>query len=79
MWGAIMIPPPAVASIHRWWRSMGEEQYPQAQRLLICADRGGRNGYRLRLWKYELQSWVDEANLEVLVCHLPPGTSKWNN
>lgn len=68
----------AVASIHRWWRSMGKEQYPQAQRLLICADSGGSNGYRLRLWKYELQSFVDEAGLDVLVCHLPPGTSKWN-
>jgi transposase len=68
----------ALASIRRWWQSMGKEQYPQAQRLLICADSGGSNGYRLRLWKYELQSFVDEAGLEVLVCHLPPGTSKWN-
>ena len=68
----------AVASIHRWWRCMGQEQYPQGQRLLICADSGGSNGYRVRLWKYELQSFVDEAHLEVLVCHLPPGASKWN-
>jgi hypothetical protein len=68
----------AVASIHRWWRSMGKEQYPQAQRLLICADSGGSNGYRIRLWKYELQSFVDGAGLDLLVCHLPPGTSKWN-
>ncbi len=68
----------AVGSIHRWWRSMGKEEYPQARRLLICADSGGSNGYRLRLWKYELQSFADKAGLEVLVCHLPPGTSKWN-
>jgi hypothetical protein len=68
----------AVASIQRWWRCMGQEQYPQTQRLLICADSGGSNGYRVRLWKYELQSLVDEADLEVLVCHLPPGASKWN-
>jgi Rhodopirellula transposase DDE domain len=68
----------AVGSIRRWWRSMGKEQYPQARRLLICADSGGSDGYRLRLWKYELQSLVEEANLEVVVCHLPPGTSKWN-
>ena len=68
----------AVTSIQRWWRSMGQEQYPQAQRVLICADSGGSNGYRVRLWKYELQSFVDEADLEVLVCHLPPGASKWN-
>lgn len=68
----------AVGSIRRWWRSMGQQQYPQAQRLLICADSGGSNGYRIRLWKYELQAFVEETNLEVVVCHLPPGTSKWN-
>lgn len=68
----------AVASIRRWWQSMGQEQYPRARRLLICADSGGSNGYRLRLWKYELQSFVDEAPLQAVVCHLPPGTSKWN-
>ena len=68
----------AVGSIRRWWRSMGKADYPQARHLLICADSGGSNGYRLRLWKYELQSFVEEANLEVVVCHLPPGTSKWN-
>jgi len=68
----------AVGSIRRWWRSMGKEQYPRARRLLICADSGGSNGYRLRLWKYELQAFVEEAHLEVGVCHLPPGTSKWN-
>src|SRR5207253_5530576 len=68
----------AVASIRRWWQSMGQEQYPRSQRLLICADSGGSNGYRSRLWKYELQTFVDEAPFEALVCHLPPGTSKWN-
>jgi transposase len=68
----------AVASIRRWWQSMGQEQYPQAQRLLICADSGGSNGYRLRLWKFKLQKFVDESALQSVVCHLPPGTSKWN-
>jgi len=68
----------AVASIRRWWRCMGGEVYPKAHHLLICADSGGSNGYRIRLWKYELQSLVDETGLWVTVCHLPPGTSKWN-
>jgi transposase len=68
----------AVASIRRWWSAMGRRAYPEADRLLICADSGGSNGYRIRLWKYELQSWVDETGLWVSVCHLPPGTSKWN-
>jgi transposase len=68
----------AVESIRRWWRTMGEALYPAATRLLITADGGGSNGYRVRLWKLELQKLADETGLEVAVCHLPPGTSKWN-
>ena len=68
----------AVESIRRWWSGMGSEMYPDAERLLICADGGGSNGYRVRLWKVELQRFADEVGLEVTVCHFPPGTSKWN-
>jgi transposase len=68
----------AVESIRRWWWSMGRALYPHATRLLITADAGGSNGYRLRLWKIELQKLADETRLEIAVCHFPPGTSKWN-
>ena len=68
----------AVESIRRWWTSMGQAVYPAATRLLITADGGGSNGSRVRLWKLELQRLADETGLEVAVCHLPPGTSKWN-
>ena len=68
----------AVESIRRWWWSMGYPVYPTATRLLITADAGGSNGYRLRLWKLELQKLADETQLEIAVCHFPPGTSKWN-
>src|SRR5208283_3467042 len=68
----------AVESIRRWWREMGHPLYPQAKRVLICADSGGSNGYRIRLWKLELQRWANETELDVTVCHYPPGTSKWN-
>jgi Rhodopirellula transposase DDE domain len=68
----------AVESIRRWWQAMGSELYPEAAEVLICADSGGSNGYRLRLWKVELQRWADETGLDVTVCHYPPGTSKWN-
>ena len=68
----------AVASIRGWWRHEGRRLYPQARQLLITADGGGSNGYRLRLWKLELQKLADQTGLSVLVCHFPPGTSKWN-
>lgn len=68
----------AVASIRGWWRAEGRRLYPQAARLLITADGGGSNGYRLRLWKWELQRLADETGLKIAVCHFPPGTSKWN-
>jgi transposase len=68
----------AVASLRRWWQAVGMDAYPGAERLLICADGGGSNGYRVRLWKVELQQFADATGLAVTVCHLPPGTSKWN-
>jgi hypothetical protein len=68
----------AVASIRGWWRAEGRGLYPKAKRLLITADGGGSNGYRLRLWKYELQRFADDLQLPITVCHFPPGTSKWN-
>ena len=68
----------AVESIRRWWATMGAPLYPAAKRLLVTADAGGSNGYRLRLWKLELQKLADETGLEIAVCHFPPGTSKWN-
>ena len=68
----------AVESIRRWWYSMGQSAYPGARQLLITADSGGSNGSRVRLWKVELQKLADETGTEIQVCHLPPGTSKWN-
>lgn len=68
----------AVQSIRSWWREMGAPTYPGARRLLITADCGGSNGNRLRLWRRELQKLADELRLTVQVCHVPPGTSKWN-
>lgn len=68
----------AVASIRGWWRAEGRHLYPRARSLLITADGGGSNGYRLRLWKVKLQAFADEAGITLRVCHFPPGTSKWN-
>jgi hypothetical protein len=68
----------SVASIRRWWREIGSPRYPGAKQMLINADCGGSNGARLRLWKRELQVLADELGIEITVCHVPPGTSKWN-
>lgn len=68
----------AVESIYSWWRQMGRRVYPDANELLITADGGGSNGSRARLWKVALQRMADTTGLKISVCHLPPGTSKWN-
>mgnify|MGYP003444131084 FL=1 len=68
----------AVSTIGRWWDSVGSSAYPNAKRLLITADAGGSNGYRVRLWKRELATLAERTGLAITVCHFPPGTSKWN-
>jgi Rhodopirellula transposase DDE domain len=68
----------AVESIRRWWNGLGKASYPNAEKLMITADCGGSNGYRVRLFKKELQKFANESGLKIFVCHFPPGTSKWN-
>lgn len=68
----------AVQTLRQWWDTVGRTRYPDASRLLICADGGGSNGYRIRAWKIELAKLAAQTGLEITVCHFPPGTSKWN-
>ncbi len=68
----------AVRSIQCWWEEIGERMYPNAEEILIMADGGGSNGWRNRLWKKSLQEWADQEGISIMVCHFPPGTSKWN-
>ena len=68
----------AVESIRYWWKKMGKRRYPKSKVLLICADSGGSNGYRSHLWKSELQNFSNQERFKIMVCHFPPGTSKWN-
>jgi len=68
----------AVESLRRWWTQVGQPRYPNRRRLMITADAGGSNGYRVRLWKRELAALADQTGLAITVCHFPPGTSKWN-
>jgi hypothetical protein len=68
----------AVESIRQWWNKIGNKNYPDAKELLICADGGGSNASRSRLWKFYLQKFANKTGLKITVCHFPPGTSKWN-
>jgi Rhodopirellula transposase DDE domain len=68
----------AVNTIRSWWRKMGKKDYSKATKLMITADCGGSNGSRVKLWKWELQKLANELDIEIHVCHFPPGTSKWN-
>ena len=68
----------AVEAIRRWWYAMGRDRFPAAARLLVTADAGGSNGYRVRAWKFHLAALAAETGLDITVCHYPPGTSKWN-
>jgi hypothetical protein len=70
--------PFAVNAVRTWWQRVGSVRYPRARRLLLTADGGGSNGYRLRAWKVELAALAAETGLDITVCHFPPGTSKWN-
>ena len=68
----------AVASIRRWWETLGRVRFPNATKLMITADSGGSNGYRVRAWKFHLAKLAKDTGLQITVCHYPPGTSKWN-
>ena len=68
----------AVQTVRKWWSLIGKKSYPKAKELLITADSGGSNGYRVRLWKAELQILSDELGIKITILHFPPGTSKWN-
>jgi len=68
----------AVESIRQWWKNIGKRNYKNAKELLICADSGGSNANRSKLWKFYLQKFAIKTKLKITVCHFPPGTSKWN-
>ena len=68
----------AVESISRWWESVGKHTFPNSKKIYITCDSGGSNGYRVRMWKYQLQQFANRTGIEIEVSHFPRGTSKWN-
>jgi transposase len=69
----------AVDCICEWWEEYGRDLYLNQSELLILCDSGGSNGYRRRMWKWDLQTKLaDRLGLVVHVCHYPSGASKYN-
>ncbi len=69
----------AVDAIVWWWKTEDRSPFPDESQLLILCDAGGSNGYRLRLWKKQLQEQLaDRLGIEIMICHYPTGASKWN-
>jgi hypothetical protein len=68
----------AVESISRWWESVGKHTFPNSRKIYITCDSGVSNGYRVRMWKYQLQQFANRTGLEIEVSHFPRGASKWN-
>jgi DDE family transposase len=68
----------ACDALHRWWCRLGRRRYEGAARLLVLADSGGSNGYRLPLFRYGLCGLARRLDLSIRVAHLPPYCSKYN-
>jgi transposase len=68
----------AVESIRGWYKKIGMNLYKDSKKLIIFSDSGGSNGYRVKLWKVCLQKLSNEINKQIVICHFPSGTSKWN-
>lgn len=68
----------AVEAIETWWLEKGNKKFCD-NKILILVDGGGSNGHRCHMWKIKIQEILcNKHNLEITVCHYPPGASKWN-
>ncbi len=65
-------------AIRRWWHRLGKWQYPADAPLLLLADCGGSNGYRVLLFREHLQHLATQLGKVIRVCHIPPYCSKYN-
>ena len=68
----------AVDAVRRWWHRLGKWWYPADAPLLLLADCGGSNGYRVPLYREQLQCLANRLGKTIRVCHLPPYCSKYN-
>lgn len=68
----------ACDAIRRWWYRLGRWQFDPASPLLLLADCGGSNGYRVPLFRERLFELSRKLGRTIRVCHLPPYCSKYN-
>lgn len=68
----------ACDAIRRWWYRLGKWRYDATSPILLLADCGGSNGYRVPLFRQELHALSQLLGRTFRVCHLPPYCSKYN-
>lgn len=68
----------AVDAIRRWWVRLGKWRYDPTLPILLLADCGGSNGYRVPLFRQQLYQLSQHLGRTFRVCHLPPYCSKYN-
>lgn len=68
----------ACAAIRRWWYRLGQRRYDATSPILLLADCGGSNGYRVPLFRAQLHRLSQLLDRTFRVCHLPPYCSKYN-
>ena len=68
----------AVDGIQGWWERLGQDRYPDTNRLLILADCGDSNGYRLPRFRERLSELAKKIGVNIRMAHLPAYCSKYN-
>ena len=68
----------ACDAIRRWWYRLGKWRYDARSPILLLADCGGSNGYRVPLFRQQLHRLSQKLDRTFRVCHLPPYCSKYN-
>jgi len=61
-----------------WWDNFGIHQYPDATSILILCDSGGGNSHRHHVFKKHMLLLAEKIGIDIIICHYPPYTSKWN-
>lgn len=68
----------AADALRRWWYRLGKRSYAGVGGILVLADCGGSNGYKVALYREQLGCLATHLGIPIRVAHLPPYCSKYN-